>query len=242
MKKYNIHLPPGADYSPQYEGGVYVSYSPEDCGINRINSAGDDNTVWFCHAQPSMGIQFMQLVRAADRGAAGICMLNRNELLIDPFAQDLFKSANEKAFPVMIAVAGAGEKGFKYKPGLPLLENCLQDYKNTKFIVSGSGFWNELVNCDTKPTGTIDYLFGKYPNIYGALSGFCPQTANSPMATELFNRYPDRFFFSEDYTSYASDISAENWLDDMYSTGRLSHEAYKKICCKNAERLIKGEL
>ncbi len=233
MKKYNIHLSPGISCAPAYSGGVYVSYSPEDCEINRKNSAGDDNTIWFCHAQPSMGIQYMQLVRAADRGAAGICMLNRNELLIDPFAQDLFKSADEKAIPVMIAIAGDGENGFKDKPGLPLLEHCLQDYKNVKFIVCGGGFWSELY---AGQSDTLIQLFDKYTGIYADLYGIDIKE-NADKILAFLNSHPDRIFLGEDNTQSA-EYYISNWLDEMHSHGRLSDETYEKICYKNAEKLI----
>lgn len=232
MKKYNINLTYGDKLPGRYEGGVYVSFSPRDCDRLK-NGTSAENTAWLCHAEYSMGLHMMQIVRRKDRGAAGICMLNNNRLLIDPFAQDVFKYADVYHFPVMIAIGDGEQGGFCDKPGLPLLEHCLQDYPSAMFIVCGEGFWKEINNCGNSGISILAQLFSQYPNLYASLQGFNPQKHGNA-AAQLMNSYADKIFFAENGDEY----SVEMWLDNAYAQGTISDTAYRRICIENIKEQI----
>lgn len=236
MKKYNLYLDPEIEYNGIYDGGIHISLSQDDCCLNAERES-TDGTVWFCHAEYAMGLPMMQILRRKDRGAAGICMLNRNELLIDPFAQDIFKNTNIHSMPVMIKLDSA--TAFKDNKDLSLLEHCLQDYPETDFIVGGRDFWRSVNHIRADGTGTLEYLLNKYKNLYGSLNGIAESGIALNRATEILNNNPDRFFFANDFET---DENTDRWFDRLYFMGGLTTEAYEKIWWENAEKLIKSKL
>jgi len=91
----------------------------------------------------------------------------------------------------------------------------------------------------------VPYLFEHYPNLYGDLSANSGGQAimrDEKHGLEFLHRYADRLFFATDMVNVTMEFPLGKWLDKQFAAGNLSAEDYEKICFKNAEKLIKGEL
>ena len=200
---------------------------------------------------------FERLARFKAQGAIGVGELTTNRRLDDPFLMELFAAAERLGMPVTIHMSP--EVGYSYgvvdEPGLPLLEQILQEFPNLKLLGHSQTFWIEMSGDAPKtregrnswgegkiaPGGRVPELFGKYPNLYGDLSA--NSGGNAIMRDEEFGlafleRYADRLFFATDMVNRDMVFPLGGWLDEMVGCGRLSRSAYEKICFGNAKRIF----
>jgi hypothetical protein len=197
------------------------------------------------------------LAKYKSEGAVGIGELMINKRLDDPFLQAVFAAAGELELPVTFHMSP--EVGFGYgvvdEPGLPLLEECLEKFPNTKFLGHSQPFWIEIsADAPTDkegrnqwgagpiiPGGRVPELFEKYPNLYGDLSANsagCAMMRDEEFGLAFLERYADRLFFATDMVNVEMTFPLGEWLDEKYNSGKLSKEAYEKICFGNAMRIF----
>lgn len=219
-----------------------------------------DRYSWMCHVELNDDIEG-QLIRHKADGAVGVGEITHNIWIENEKIQQLFTAAEKLNMPVLFHMSG--EEGFSYgicdKPGLTMLEAALKKYPNLKFIGHSQTFWHEMTAdaaTDTesrnqwgqgpvKPGGRIPYLFENYPNLYGDLSANSGGQAimrDEEFGLEFLHKYADRLFFATDMVNVGMTFPLGAYLDRQHANGKISTEDYEKICWKNAEKLIKGEL
>ena len=222
-----------------------------------ISEALPERYAWMCTLDAiEPETVFQRLKSCKDRGAVGIGELMINKLFDDPFLETLFQAAGELRLPVTFHMSP--EEGYSYgvvdRPGLPLLEQALQRFPNTLFVGHSGAFWSEMsadapVDKEGRngypkgpvtPGGRVPELFDKYPNLYGDLSA--TSGGNAILRDETFGlafleRFQDRLFFATDMYKADMVFPLGSWLDDMAARGKLSEQAYRKICRENAVRI-----
>ena len=213
---------------------------------------------WMCAVDPK-GREpvYDRLVRFKAQGAIGIGELTTNRRLDDPFLQELFAAAEKLDMPVTIHMSP--EVGYSYgvvdDPGLPLLEQGLKSYPKLKILGHSQTFWIEMSgDAPTEkearnswgdgpivPGGRVPELFARYPNLYGDLSANSGSRAimrDEEFGLAFLETYADRLLFATDMVNRDMVFPLGQWLDEMVSSGRLSREAYSKICFENAQRIF----
>lgn len=192
------------------------------------------------------------------KGAKGVGELAVNEWMDSPRLSALFAAAEELGLPVTIHMSP--EPGFNYgvcdKPGLPLLEKTLQQHPKLKILGHSQPFWLEISgDCPREgnearngvgrgpvtPGGRVPALFDAYPNLYGDLSAFsasCAILRDEEFGLQFLEKYQDRLLYATDTVNRHQVFPLGKFLDEAVESGRLSQEAYRKICWENAQRLF----
>ena len=91
------------------------------------------------------------------------------------------------------------------------------------------------------PGGAVPRLLDTSPNLYGDLSAYSGSRA--VMRDEVFGlafleRYQDRLMYGSDTINSVQVMPLGGYLDSCVEDGRLSREAYEKICYQNAQKLL----
>ena len=191
------------------------------------------------------------------QGAVGVGELTINKLLSDSFLQTVFAAAERLSLPVTLHMSP--EVGYKYgvvdEPGLPLLEEVLKKYPKLKVLGHSQVFWIEISGDapndkegrsawgtgPVTPGGRVPELFAKYPNLYGDLSANSAGQAilrDPEFGLAFLEKFADRLFFATDMVNSDKVFPLGVWLDEQVEKGRLSREAYEKICWKNAKSVF----
>ena len=238
-----------------YEGGMPFGTNKANAKICR---QFPDRYTWMCAVNPK-GKEpvYDRLARFKAQGAIGIGELTTNRRLDDPFLQELFSAAEKLQMPVTIHMSP--EVGYSYgvvdDPGLPLLEQVLAKYPDLKILGHSQTFWIEMSADAPKenearnswgdgpvvPGGRVPELFAKYPNLYGDLSANSGSRAimrDPEFGLNFLETYADRLFFATDMVNTDMVFPLGAWLDEMAETGKLSRDAYNKICFENAQRIF----
>lgn len=231
-------------------------------GTNKTNrkicSQFPDRYAWMCTLKPEHPeTVYARLKQYRDQGAIGVGELTVNRRLDDPFLQALFAAAEKLEMPVTMHMSP--EVGYSYGvvdlPGLPLLEQVLKTYPNLKILGHSQTFWIEMsADAPTDkesrnswgegpviPGGRVPALFAKYPNLYGDLSansGGCAIMRDPEFGLAFLETYSDRLFFATDMVNKDMVFPLGAWLDQQLAAGKLSQEAYNKICFENAQRIF----
>lgn len=217
-----------------------------------------DKFVWMCMLDGAdESTVYDRLAAYKAQGAVGIGELTINKPLSDSFLQTVFSAAEKLSLPVTLHMSP--EEGYKYgvvdKPGLPLLEEVLKQYPNLKVLGHSQVFWIEISGdapTDNEgrsawgegpvtPGGRVPELFAKYENLYGDLSANSAGQAimrDPEFGINFLETYADRLFFATDMVNSDMVFPLGAWLDEQAEQGKLSREAYGKICWKNAERVF----
>ena len=220
----------------KYPGKLFWMCAPDDCDPDSLH---EKIAVWKA------------------LGAVGIGELMVNKPLNDPFYKKLFQVAQMLNLPVLFHMSPA--VGHKYgvvdEPGLPLLEQCLQEFPEVAFIGHSQPFWHEISgDADpsieardswgkgpVKPGGRLITLFEKYPNLYGDLSANSGGRAimrDKAFGLSFLEQFHSRLMFGTDTLNTTQEFPLGQWLDEMASTGKLSQIAYENICHNTAEKLL----
>lgn len=200
---------------------------------------------------------FDRLRDCKKRGAIGIGEVSINKRLDNPFIQKMFAAAEELELPVTIHMSP--EEGYSYgvvdEPRLPLLEEVLKKYPKLKILGHSQTFWIEM-SADAPDDiegrnswgkgiviegGRVPELFAKYDNLYGDLSANSAGQAimrDPAYGLYFLETYADRLFFATDMVNSDMVFPLGAWLDEQVANGKLSREAYEKICWKNAQRVF----
>ena len=241
--------------------GVLMSIS-NDWNEHNMKSVQQhpDKYSWMCHVELDDDIEG-QILRHKANGAIGIGEITHNIWIEREGLQQLFAAAEKHNMPVLFHMSG--EEGFSYgicdKPGLTMLEESLKKFPNLKFIGHSQTFWHEMTGeaatdkesrnqwgqGPVKEGGRVPHLFENYPNLYGDLSANSGGQAimrDEEFGLEFLHKYADRLFFATDMVNVEMKFPLGEYLDKQLAAGKLDKEVYEKICWKNAEKLIKGQL
>lgn len=200
---------------------------------------------------------YQRLAACKAQGAVGVGEFAVNRWIGDPFIEAVFAAAETLGLPVLFHMSP--EEGFNYgiadRPGLPLLEAALQRHPGLAFIGHSQPFWHEIsgdASPDTvarnswgsgpvAPGGRLPELFGRYPNLYGDLSANSGGSAimrDEAFGLQFLETWQDRLMFGTDMCNVDMEFPLGKWLDRMLAAGRLSRQAYDKICVENAGTLL----
>ena len=196
--------------------------------------------------------------RYRDAGAKGVGEVACNMDFCDPFMQNFFAAVQEAGLPMTIHLAP--RKGDYYgivdAPGLPGLEETLQNFPDLKILGHSPGFWTEIAVLETpfdragwrvgriEQEGVLPKLFRRYPNLYGDLSagsGTMALTRDPEYAVKFMTEFQDRLLFGLDICTAAEPPRAKNlraFLEKMLSEKKITKEIFDKITHRNAIRLL----
>ena len=217
-----------------------------------------EHFAWMCALdETDEATVYDRLAECKRQGAIGVGELTINKRLDTPFLQALFAAAEKLELPVTIHMSP--EEGYSYgvvdEPRLPLLEGVLQKYPNLKVLGHSQTFWIEM-SADAPdekekrnswgegpvvPGGRVPELFAKYENLYGDLSANSAGQAimrDPEFGLKFLETYADRLFFATDMVNSDMVFPLGAWLDEQVTNGKLSREAYEKICWKNAQTVF----
>lgn len=213
---------------------------------------------WMCNLdERDIDTVYERLAGYKADGAVGIGELAINKRIDDPFLDAVFAAAEKLGLPVTFHMSP--EEGYSYgivdEPRLPLLEKLLQKYPELTVLGHSQTFWIEMSGDapDTKEErnswgkgavaegGRVPELFEKYPNLCGDLSANSAGQAimrDPEFGLKFLEKYADRLFFATDMVNVDMVFPLGAWLDEQVAAGKLSREAYEKICWRNAQRVF----
>lgn len=189
-------------------------------------------------------------------GAKGVGEVTANLYFDDPYMYNLFSACEKCEMPLTFHV-GVKNHGYGIVDdfGLPRLEKALQDFPNLKFLGHSQRFWSAISGDITvenwgrypkgpvTPGGRIVELLRKYPNLYGDLSagsGGNAMLRDPEHAYQFMEEFQDRLCFGLDIVNVNNipNVKLCSFLDESMESGKISYEAYYKICRGNALKLL----
>ena len=220
---------------------------------------------WFCNIDPrswknSPDTDFSYMLRYyKELGAKGVGEMTANMPFDHPLVRNLFHHCEACDMPFLfhMSLSHGGDYGLIDELGLPKLEQALRDYPGLKFIGHSQAFWAHI-SADITAEGTkgyptgkvvaggrIEELMTKYPNLYcdfSAGSGYNAASRDPDYGYAFIEKFQDRVFYGTDICSPTnitnSMLNLAEFLDQGVESGKLSQQAYEKICRKNAEKLL----
>ena len=188
------------------------------------------------------------------KGIGEVCASLRFE---DPLMENLFHHAEENDLPLTFHIAPkmGGYYGIVDDLGLPGLEHALRRFPRLKFLGHSQPFWAEISGDLTEekrnsypkgpvaPGGAAVRLLRQYPNLYGDLSpaagsGYNAISRDPEFGYAFLEEFQDRLLFATDICDPRNPLDLIPFLNEAVAEGRISREAYEKICYRNAEALL----
>jgi len=252
------------------EKGVQLPVIKPEAGLRQISNEESydmvqqhpDRFEWFCCIDPRMVLNhestdFSGVLNSFKHfGAKGVGEMLCNLYFDDPLVWNLFRHAEKCQMPVIFHIGNRGlDYGLIDELGLPRLEKTLKEFPNLIFLGHSQKFWAEIGTCteadrDGYPKGPVTpgrvvELMRKYPNLHGDLSAGSGGNAvmrDPDFGYAFMEEFQDRLYFGTDICDPRNEFALSKHLDDAVESGKLSQEAYNKICRENALRLLNGEL
>lgn len=214
---------------------------------------------WFCSVYPDGTFQTRALLEEyRAQGAVGVGELGFMLPFDDPRMDHLLACCGDLGLPVLFHLSpmGSGSYGVIDGPGLPRLEKALASHPNTVLIAHSQPFWYELSTYDRSvpaerlngfpfepvaEEGRAVELLRKYPNLYAdlsALSGANAILRDPEYGVKFLDEFQDRLLFGTDQVNNGMVVPTGQMLDYYQFSGKLSREAYRKVCVQNAARLL----
>jgi len=217
---------------------------------------------WFCNVDPRQGkntpdqdlTPYLEYYKSI--GAKGVGEVTANLYFDDPYIYNLFSACEKCNMPLTfhIGVKGKGY-GIIDDFGLPRLEKALQDFPNLKFLGHSQRFWSFISGDVTEenwggypkgpvtPGGRVVELMRKYPNLYGDLSAGSGGNAflrDPEHAYQMIEEFQDRLCFGTDIVDVnrIPNVKLSSFLDEAVEAGKISYDAYYKVCRGNALKLL----
>lgn len=203
---------------------------------------------WFCNIDPSFrcnnpdrNLSFY-LKKLKEMGAKGVGEVTKNLPFDHPVMLNFLKHCEKCNMPILIHF-GKPEctYGIIDDVGLPGLEKALAMFSNLIFIGHSGDFWIEF-------NEKIPYLMRKYNNLHCDISAGSGATAmmRDPEFTYKFlEEFQDRIYYGADICladCFENPLTKlPDFLDKAMENGKISYQAYKKICRDNALRLLSGK-
>ncbi|MDX1358616.1 MAG: amidohydrolase family protein [Clostridia bacterium] len=252
------------------EKGVIMTGIAPECGFHIQSNEESyllaqkypETFYWFMNLHPTMGnnspdTDFSYWLNYYKKyGAKGVGEVTFNYYIDDPLADNLFYHCAECDMPVTIHIAPqvGGYYGIVDDFGLPRLEALLDKYPRLRILGHSQCFWSAIGKDVTKETwtgypdgpvepGRLVEMFENYPNLLGDLSAGSGQNAvmrDVDFGLWFLERFKDRLFYGTDVSAPSVEFRLGSWLDEMNAEGRLSDDAYRKVCRENAVRLLEG--
>lgn len=241
--------------------GVVLSMGEKDGGNDEARTICEkdpDTYFWMCNLDFSdEETIYERLKKYKEQGAIGLGELTINKPINHSFIQKIFESAEKLDMPVLFHMSP--EEGYNYgivdEPGMPLLEEALIKYSKLKIIGHSQPFWHEITG-DANPSreernswgqgkvvpgGRTPYLLKKYPNLYGDLSANSGGQAimrDEDFGISFLEEYQDKLLFGTDMVNTEMEFPLGKWLKQKLQEGKLSRQAYEKICWGNAKKVL----
>lgn len=210
-----------------------------------------DRLVPFCSIDPRtsyrgrhQGLVDM-LKRYVDAGAKGFGEHKPGVAFNDPRNMRIFAACGEVGLPVLFHLDTQRNTD---RPGLPGLEEVLQEHPNCDFIGHGPGWWASISGDVTTLSGypkgrvvsggAIDRLMEKYSNIYGELSagsGHNSINRDLDFGGEFLIRRQDRIMFGTDFLSPGQPVGQFELFEQQL---KLPLAVQQKIFHQNARKLL----
>src|SRR5258708_31527056 len=153
-------------------------------------------------------------------------------------------ACGERKLPLLFHIDGQRNMD---APGLPGLEKAIKEHPDSVFIGHGPGWWASISG-DAKeadlagyptgpvaPSGAIDALMDKYPNLYGDLSAGSGAGAISrdlEFGREFLIRRQDRIMFGTDFLAPQQALPQIELFEQKLTA--LPAEVTRKISADNA--------
>lgn len=248
--------------SPEGRGKLITS---EECW--ELANAHPETYYWFCNVDPRQGMNtadfdltmFLEFYKKL--GAKGVGEVTANLYIDDPYMYNLFAACEKCQMPLIFHM---GYKDFSYgmvdEIGLPRLEKALRDFPNLKFLGHSMLFWSEISGDNNEqvrggyptgkvaPGGRLIELMRKYPNLCGDMSAGSGTNAflrDPEHAYRMIEEFQDRLFFGTDICDPRNEgtpmLTMGKFLDEAMLQGKISYEAYYKVCRGNALKLLGEE-
>ncbi len=244
--------------SPEYTNSIISNKDAYRMASN------NSRLYWFANIDPRSGqydpeYDFSHRIEYyKEHGAKGLGELTAALPFDHELYLNLFKYAEKYDMPVIFHMGDGKyhDYGIVDEIGLPRLEKVLGMFPNLIFIGHSQKFWAEIgddvteENRNEYPTGKVNpgrvpYLMEKYPNLHcdlSAGSGANAMMRDPEYAVEFMEKFSDRLYFGCDITSPCENprevYKLSAFLDDLVESGKLSQEAYNKICRENALKIL----
>lgn len=245
------------------DGGYDTNTNRE---IRRIVQRWPDRFFWFCNVDPRQGnndgeTDFSHILsHYRQQGAAGVGEITANLPMDDPRVDALFAACEALGMPVTIHIGDlGGDYGLVDSLGLPKLERALQKFPKLTVLGHSQKFWSEISGDVTQenrggnpkgpvvPGGRVAALMRRYPNLCGDLSAGsgCNAIMRDPgFGYAFLEEFQDRLFYGTDICSPRDmthiRVKMGPFLEEGVARGKLSKQAWEKICRGNALRLLEG--
>jgi len=242
---------------------AYPQMADNDAACS-IVAGNPDRFVWFANVDPRWGRNSGEtdFVRILDyfksRGAKGVGEVTGGVYFDDPRAYALYRACAACDMPLLFHIgAVTGEYGMLDTFGLPHLEKALQDNPDTMFLAHSQRWWSHITgdinevtyhgypSGPVAPGGRVVELMRKYPNLCGDLSagsGCNAITRDPEFGYAFLEEFQDRLFYGTDICSPCNRtdpmLYLGKFLDEAMQNGKISYEAYYKICRGNALKII----
>ncbi len=221
-----------------------------------------DRAFWFCGVDPRAisnkeGANLGYLLEHyKSLGAKGVGEVTANLYADDKKMENLFSACAALSMPVTIHIAkdALGGYGIIDEIHLPRLEKMLKKYPDLRILGHSQPFWSEIGDNVTEENrgkyvkgkvenGNLIRLLRENENLLCDLSA--GSGANALMrdrehAARFIEEFADRIYYGCDICMSGSKFPFEfsAFLLDMAEKGEISEEDYRKICYKNAEKLL----
>ncbi|MBN1446211.1 MAG: amidohydrolase family protein [Candidatus Omnitrophica bacterium] len=237
--------------APEEEDYYYTTeQAVEDCAKHA------DRLIPFANIDPRRGSNdgaydfYPVLKEYADMGCRGLGEILANVPANDPRMKALYRACGMLNFPVVFDFRMAiFRTGVPEPAGLPNLEECLREFPGTVFVGHGPAWWAEI-SADVKqsadnaypqgkivPTGRIDYLLEKYPNMYADLSahsGYNALTRDKDYSKKFMRKHYRKLLFGTDWFVR----NEKTLMIDLIRSMKLPEEIEESVFSKNARTLL----
>jgi len=215
----------------------------------------------FCNVDPRMGDhsptgdleRILRYYRSA--GCRGCGEVSANLAFDDPLMENLFRACQSQEMPLTFHIADqlGGYYGIYDDPGLPRLEEALQQFPRLTFLAHSQAFWAEIaplpagVSRRSYPSGPVESegrvveLMRRYSGLHGDLSagsGFNALHRDEAFAVRFLEEFQDRLYFGTDICHPDTDTPLVDFLLDLRAAGKISEEIFHKVARGNAVRLL----
>jgi len=241
--------------SPEYR---YCFVTPQE--VIGICGKYPGRLVPFCNLDPRMltnstKADFLPMLQHfKNAGFKGVGEYTPNIPFDDPLNMNVFKQVEEIGFPLTFHIAPAigGYYGCYDEVGLPRLEEVLKACPNLVMLGHSQPFWAEIdagassENRNTYPKGKVTpgravELMRRYPNLHGDLSagsGLNAISRDPEFGYGFMEEFQDRLYFGTDIANVPQELPQVGYFRKLRVEKLISKDAYEKITCRNAARLL----
>ena len=245
--------------SPVQDG---VNMMPDSVGSEEARKTAEwfpKHFSWFVNVEPDGTDRVVKVLKEAKAaGARGVGEFGTKLEFSDPWVDHLLDVCGALELPFLFHISpyGTNPYGIIDEKGLPGLEGALKRHPETIFIGHSQPFWYEIgtYNPELPEPALNGFPFGKvekegravellraYPNLHADLSAISGTNAilrDQDYGLRFLEEFQDRLYFGTDLLNTEFIFPLGQMLDYWLLAGKLSEEAYRKICWDNAAKLL----